>query len=272
MTFHRLKISPHTAAPSKEVISNIKRNMELIPTWLEKCAINSEIAVIASAGPSLEKYMKDFDRYNKAVFCVKHSLKRLVNLGITPDFCVLLDGRDANENSTLGYNRLELIKDAPKETTFLVASMAHPAYAEYLLENGYKVIGWHALVKELQEIPGISYAISGGTCSTVRAIGIAHTMGFRASELYGVDSSFEEGSCPKDRVLEVYVGPEDNKTGPIYTTGELAAQAQDIERLIKDEGTDIRVSVLCDGLVGEVMRHLDNKTHKKFYWEVYDIE
>lgn len=267
MTLKQLKIRPHTAANSDLVISNIKSNMENIPVWLEKCKIHSETAVIASAGPSLERMFKA--KKGETIFCVKHSLKRLLKMGVVPDYCILLDGRDANEDSTLGYNRLNLVTsdkevEVPKSVKFLVASMAHEVYAKHLLSQGYQVFGWHALVKELKEFPNITHAISGGTCSTVRALGIALTMGFRKTRVYGVDSSFE-AKPDDDKYIETFVGQGDDSTGPIYTTPELAAQAQDLENILKSEELDMEVEIFSEGLVGELVKRLPNKTVRPYY-------
>ena len=275
-----------TATNVDQVIAHVKEHLEIIPTWLDKCKIDLSIhAHICSAGPSLEKYVEqvhlkeeaeDFPNKNK-VWAVKHSLRRLVDVGITPDYCVILDGRPVAEKSTHGFNRLDLIKDAPKSTVFFIASMADPAYTHYLLENGYKVIGWHCLTEGLKGFGDkIKYAVSGGTSSTIRSLGIAHTLGFRKATLYGVDSSFPDVLEPHKRphgYIETFIGSktDDSKVGPIATTGELAAQALDIERAIIDEGGDIEFEVKCDGLVGEVVKKRENKTLKKPYKEVLGI-
>lgn len=276
--FKQLRIQPMTATPRDDVIQNIKEHLEIVPKWVSKFAPNNGTAHIVSAGPSMEKYieqnpeLKDENRAlwinrDDKIWCVKHSIQRLVDIGVTPDYCVLLDGRDVEKESTHGVRRMSLIENAPKSTVFFVASMSNPIYTKYLLDKGYEVVGWHALTQEVKEFGNqIKYAISGGTCAAVRSLGIVHTLGFRKSIMYGVDSSLEgKPDVLPDKFMEVYVGNDGNKQGPIYTTGELIAQAQDIERLIQDETTDISVDIKCDGLMDSIFKKVENKTIKVDY-------
>ena len=265
-----LRTKPRTAASSKDVEFNIKSNLEVIPTWLEQCRPHDRRLVVASAGPSLEKY------FNKepgdVVVAVKHALPRLREMGVKPDYCILLDGREADGTSTHGFNRMQLLWEAPSDITFLVASMSHHAYAKYLLENHYNVVGWHALVKEIEkfkEHPTTNLRIPGGTSSALRALGVGYALGFRKAELVGVDSSYEqEPTEKKDTDAEVCIRKGDDDEGSkFFTSMEMAAQAQDIEKIISDDTTDMEVVVKADGMVGAICNRLENKTKRISYDE-----
>ena len=281
----QLKIQPVTATPREEVVQHVAEHLKLIDKWIDKAKIDMRLnAHICSGGPSLEKYISQVEEikeghpdkeFNK-IWCVKHALPRLKAIGITPDYCVILDGRPFNEHSTHGELRSDLIKSASKDTVFFVASMTHPDYTHYLLENGYTVIGWHCLTDGLKDFGNVvKYAVAGGTSSCVRTVGVAHTLGFRRGTIYGADSSLKErmpkGKAPKE-YFEAWVGLDANRVGPIPTTGELAAQSLDIERAIIDEGQDFELDVKCDGLVGEIIKQRVNVTKKRPYQEILGIK
>jgi hypothetical protein len=276
MNFRQLNIKPKTAADSDLVLANITKNMALIENWIPKCAINGDTAVILSAGNSLEKYVETFPRTSQPeekYFTVKHALPRLRALDIIPDYCVLLDGRSSSEESTHGHNRLALLEGTPKSTVFLVASMACPGYTEWLLNEGYTVFGWHALTEEIKRVPTIRSAISGGTSSSMRSLGISWNLGFRKAQIYAVDSSYQEEPAVK-KPTDVQVHIRTNKEDPtdegisFWTSYELCAQAQDFEKLLKDETSDIQVKIYADGMVGAMIERLPNKTIKPYYWDI----
>jgi hypothetical protein len=199
------KVQVVLAVSPEQVDLNIKTNLKQIPNWFGDLFYpNGYEAIIVSAGPSMEKYVEELnlkERMEKpdrtfVVFCVKHALPRLMAMGIEPDFCVILDGRPIDEDSTHGVNRVSLFEKIPDRTVFLIASMSNPGYANYLMTNGARVLGWHTAVdgiKKFQE-QGIirEVVISGGTSSGTRCIGIANAMGIRDMTLVGFDSCIHD--------------------------------------------------------------------------------
>jgi hypothetical protein len=195
------KVNVVLSIKPEQVLANIKENLRQIPNWYgELFYPNGFEAIIVSAGPSMEKYVTELnlkermENPNRAfiVFCVKHALPRLLAMGIEPDFCVILDGRPFNEDSTHGIDRRSLFSKIPEKTMFLVASMTHPGYANYLMTAGARVLGWHTSVSGIEDFQkqGIitEPVITGGTSSGTRCIGIANAMGIREMTLVGFDS------------------------------------------------------------------------------------
>lgn len=195
------KVNVVLAIQPEEVKRNIDENLMNIPNWFgDMFYPNSHEAYIVSAGPSMEKYVKQLNLKERmenpertfVVFCVKHALPRLLDMGIQPDFCVILDGRPIEAESTHGINRKSLFKKIPDKTIFFVASMSNPSYAQHLLTNGARVLGWHTQVTGIKDFQdkGIikEPVISGGTSSGTRAICLATAMGMRSITLVGFDS------------------------------------------------------------------------------------
>ena len=120
--------------------------------------------------------------------------------------------------------------------------MTDPSVVDLLQEKGASIIGWHAFSDAVKGgIEGTgenALMITGGTNAGLRTIGIGHTLGFREFHLYGFDMSLgkeptEEEQKAKDeegkpKYINVSVGEES-----FWTTGELLAGGQDLEKLFK---------------------------------------
>ncbi len=243
-------VHPKDCMPSDDIQNNIKANLPKIDKWINsRCRINDEIIFVVSAGPSLDidRIKEDKEMLEEAnkvvkIVCVKHALPMLMEKGLIPWACTLLDPRPIEGVSTHGIVRSTLFDSINPRTNFLVASMTDPSVVDLLQEKGASIIGWHAFSEAVKGgIEGSgedALMITGGTNAGLRTIGIGHTLGFREFHLYGFDMSLagepseelqkgmdEEG---KPKFLNVSVGDEN-----YWTTGELLAGGQDLEKLFK---------------------------------------
>tara|TARA_R100000988_G_scaffold3165_1_gene2194 strand:+ start:119 stop:592 length:474 start_codon:yes stop_codon:yes gene_type:complete len=120
--------------------------------------------------------------------------------------------------------------------------MTDPSVVDLLQERGAHIVGWHAYSEAVKNgIEGSgkdALMITGGTNAGLRTIGIGHTLGFREFHLYGFDMSLKE---PPPEV-EQQAKDEENRPKFInvsvgdqsyWTTGELLAGGQDLEKLFK---------------------------------------
>ena len=243
-------VHPKDCMPSEDIQNNIKANLPKIDTWIStRCRINNEIIFVVSAGPSLDVNQiktdkEDLEEAGKIVkiVCVKHALPILMENKIVPWACTLLDPRPVEGISTHGVVRSTLFDSLSPRTNFLVASMTDPSVVDILQEKGAKIIGWHAFSEAVKSgIAGTgedALMITGGTNAGLRTIGIGHTLGFREFHLYGFDMSLGEEPDKasqkslddegKPKFINVSVGD-----GSYWTTGELLAGGQDLEKLFK---------------------------------------
>jgi hypothetical protein len=284
--------------PRENLVKNIGTNLAYIPhtEWVDQLYKPDTRLTgwVLSAGPSLRKALEqgtlskrilESDPRN-IIFAVKHALPILKEYNIVPHFCVVLDPRDIKKESTHGVIREELYDAAPEETCFLVASMTSPTVTKYLLDKNQPVVGWHAAVDGLDEYKDVvKVSVDGGTCAAMRCIQLLHTLGFRKVNYVGLDSSLPGGTEPsevdkkkeapeggKPKYQKVYIGSD----GPFWTTGELIAQAQDIERLFR-QGMALDIEVNFFGLdrensmVGALLEAQQNTTKKKHIFEVFDF-
>ena len=282
-------VTPKDSRPADEIFKNIKTNKKLIKdfSWLKHGRINNQTALIVSGGSST-----DFDLLkhkardtNAKIFCVKHSYPKLLEQGINPFICSILDPRPITGRSTHGVIRKDLFKTINKDTIFLIASMTDPSVTKYLMKKGANIKGWSAYSEALRDTSitdklqiakgtGIDEGetlVSGGTCAAMRTISIAHILGFRNFELFGFDCSVPEVTkkMEKELVLDKpkYFKVETNGEF-FWTTGELLAMAQDCEKLFASKDMDIALTIHGKNtLVSECWKD-SHKANEKYYHEL----
>jgi uncharacterized Rossmann fold enzyme len=314
--FLPVKVNVVLSINKEEVRHNISTNLKNIPVWYNRLFYpNGFHAYIISAGPSLEKYVTELNLKERmthpnrgfVVFCVKHALPRLLKMGVEPDFCVILDGRDFDGISTHGEHRKKLFETIPQKTIFLVASMSNPGYATYLMSNGARVMGWHTQVSGLEEFTNEianTIVVNGGTSSGTRAISLAHNFGCRKVTLVGFDSCIhnptEADMLKKDdkgrpkylpvdlpvpakmtmehqkkimELTEMYAKEglvyQNSLAKRFYTTGELLAQAQDFEGVFGNAQLDIEFDVKDDGIANHMFKNMQNRPIRDFSFIEY---
>ena len=286
-------VQPKDCVPKEEILGNINDNVELIKDWdfVQNCDVNNEHIIVASAGPSMdfEELKAVQKKYDAKIVCVKHSYPLLLEAGIQPWACVILDPRPITGTSTHGVVRTELFKEIDPVTKFFIASMTDPSVTKFILDKTKNVYGWHAFSQAVADIVSgkveIDYSlkidkenatfVSGGTCAAMRSIGMMHIFGFRNFHLFGFDCSMESLSDEQkkekldDGVRPKYMPVEINDCN-FWTTGELLAMAQDCEKLFDNPQVEMMVNFYGENtLVSEVYKlsKKSNPTHYTKYIE-----
>lgn len=232
--------------------ANIRANLELMKTWVKSTKPHRRRAVIVSAGPSLElpetiaSIRKEMDE-GAFVFCVKHSHRKLIDAGITPHACVLLDPRPHEGISTHGEPRADLLPAANPRVIYFCASMVDPSTIKRLLDTGGRVIGWHAAVgaDEVSVLPDghKKFLMGGGSSSAGRAMILAwQFLGFTSIGLYAFDSChLDDSKIDKnarhqdgtEKYFLMEVGAGLNKK-QFWTDRDILCQAQDFSRFLNE--------------------------------------
>ena len=242
------------------------------------CIANDESIILVSAGPSvdIDLIKKQIEENPKAkVVCVKHSYPLLLSHGIKPWVCTILDPRPVTGLSTHGIVRTDLFKTVDPSTLFLVAGMTDVSVTKLLIEKHAQIIGWHAyseaVVNGVPDLAKDITWITGGTNAAMRSVSIMHTLGFRDFKLHGFDFSLKEE--PKDpekldeegqkSFLKVNVDKES-----FWTTGELLAGAQDLEKFFDTRPKDITLSLHGEGLGGTLWKTNGSKKLSPNYKDV----
>ena len=277
-----IKVNPQDCMPKEHIKNNIEVNTPKFKRLVnEKGYINDEHVIVASAGPSLEKYIDDIKerqkKYDAKIMCVKHSLPTLLKHNIVPFGCTILDPRSIEGESTHGVVRKTLFENIPKETIMFVASMTDTSVLDYIMTKTENIVGFHAFSQAVAKYEFLAgnFLITGGTCAATRTVGLFHTMGFRNFHLYGFDSSLpgkpedfdtkREDGQPKYMNVGIETGTDNNEK--FWTTGELLALAQDVEQMLDSKILDLNIDVYCDGLVNGVWQDRLKKGYKSRTYE-----
>lgn len=176
-----MNIQTKNCVEHQVIIDHVKANLRIMHHWLPMSKENQEEIVIASAGPSLNAYdlMPYYERGVK-IIAVKHAMQTLLEAGIVPWACVLLDPRE---------HVSEFVEYPHKDVNYFVASMCDPKVAEHLTKHGCNVYGYHASVgaDEQKEIPPGHVMVMGGSATATRGISLMESLGFRTMHLFGYD-------------------------------------------------------------------------------------
>jgi hypothetical protein len=255
-------IKPKDCMPSDYIRNNIKENLGLVNDydWVKKYKPTDDHVAVVSGGTIDFKSLKRIRKKHDAqIWCVKHALPKLLEQGITPDACLVLDPRPIEGISTHGVKRTELFENIPEETTFYIASMTDPSVTRHIMSKTDKIKGFHAFTDGIRDpsvtdkvvidtSTGISNGallISGGTAAATRTIGLLDTLGYHNIHLFGFDCSIvditDEQKEQKDeegrpKYIHVETGGE-----KFYTTGELLALAQDLEKMFEEKALQLNL-------------------------------
>jgi hypothetical protein len=246
-----LVIKTRNCVPDEEILENIKYAVPKMPKWIKEAALHDMPAVFASGGPSLKEHLDDIREWEKKgakVFCVKHAHDLLIENGIIPFGCILLDPRNHVQ---------DFIENPHPEVLYFTATMVHPSTLDRLIEKKANIIGYNAAVGSGEEKVlgsfGKHIMIGGGSTSATRGISIIYALGFRQFHLYGYDSCYYE---PQDTSEKTKLGHQKYYEAEVsgkkfWTDSELMAQAQDFEKLMKED-KDIDIQVYGDGMIPHI--------------------
>ena len=254
-------VKPKDCMPQDHIKENIHVNTPKLKDfeWVKQYRPSNEHALVVSGGKlDFEEIKRVQKETGGKIWCVKHAYPRLLEAGIKPFACVILDPRSIEGESTHGVVRTELFKNIDPSTIFFIASMTDTSVVNYILDKTDNVKGFHAFTDAVRDesikdkividpalpiTPGANL-ITGGTAAATRTIGMLELLGIRNIHMFGFDCSVPEDIVKKEQKDELgnpkylHVEIAGHK---FYTTGELLALAQDLEKMFakKDLGLNI---------------------------------
>lgn len=167
----------------EEVLENVKVNAarDLPHVGLKRICI-------CGGGPSLADHIEEIRRHKASGFAVaamNGSHDFLLKNGIVPDYQFLLDAREIN---------VQFVENSHPDTTYVIASQAHPAAIDELLNKRRKVKLWHVdnyrFVGELlHEMVPKADKYGGANCVGLSCMNVLYTEGFKVWHFYGYDGS-----------------------------------------------------------------------------------
>lgn len=252
----KLHIQTMNCMPDESIKEHVSKNLQLIDKWLPACRDNGEEVVICSAGPSLNTdEILPWYRKGVKIIAVKHAMDSLLQAGIVPWACILLDPR----SHVSGF-----VENPHPGVNYFVASMVDPAVTLKLQNN--RIFGFHAYVGAGEEarVPQGHIFIQGGSATATRGISLLQTLGFGKMHLYGYDCCYykkpdlkeakENGKLKFEEVtLEVKSWGNEIKKRTFWTEGQFLAQVNEFRLLSKDKKYDLET--YGDGIIPWVHKH-----------------
>ncbi len=238
---------------NKIIDRNIRHAMTVYAPWFDfDHSRHDGQACIVGGSPSLATQIEQL-KWRKAqghtIFSMNGSMEYLIDRGITPDYHVMLDAREANA---------EFVRNAPSGIKYLIASQCDKSVFDALV--GRDVTIFHNSTQDAEKILSGEKAkavhlLGGGTTVGMKAMLLAELMGFSAIHLYGMDSCYSDGGHHAyaqgmndgERVVDVLYGNRDFKC-----SGWMASQAQDfLDFCVRSLVT---ITVAGDGLLAHIAR------------------
>lgn len=237
-----IKVKTQNVGTDHEIQENIKFALgQFHPFRLPRCKVHGGKAIMCAGGPSLETHLPEIIRMARAggtIFAVKSAHDRLIERGVTPFACILLDPR--------GHVK-DFVDKPHREVNYIVASMCHPSTFKGLQEKGARVWLYHAAVgageqgvlKDEWRTGGNQMVVGGGCSSATRGIMLAFILGFRQAHLFGYDLCYDG---PGEKRVQVSVRNGRCFTGgDIWTDYEKVAQAHELSNMMQDDTVEIEV-------------------------------
>ena len=250
-----LLIKTKNCVPNEKIQANIHYSSTLNGRWVQKCDLDLDSTVVfVSGGPSVKDSLDLIrelgSRPNHYIVCVKTSHDTLIESGIAPFGCVLLDPRAHVQ---------DFIENPHPAVIYFTASMCHPTTWDRLLQANAKIFGYHAMVGAGEEVvlkqrfPGGAIILGGGCSAAMRGVAVLHALGFRRFEMVGYDASFPEKpdmtiktDKGESKYLEVDVAGR-----KFWTDAEKIAQVQDFQKML-EQNPELKIRVHGDGIVAHL--------------------
>ena len=254
--------------PPEQLFENVKSCVARGLPVVDALPANDVPAVLVGGGYSINGEI-DRIRAMKAmgakVFAFNNTAQFLHKKGITPDYQVMIDSREANVDFV----------DFRWADKALLCSQCHPVVFDKCQEIGYPVEVWHPVIDGIEPYVGKNdpLLIGGGLTVGLSGMCLAYTLGYRQLHLFGYDSCHRDG---KSHAYEQRLNEKDELTsvavdGRVFTCSvAMAAQAfsfQKVAEMLADH--DCLIFTYGDGLIQHIANAMTREV--KPLKAVYDL-
>lgn len=252
----------------RNIQAAIDRGHDILPL----CHPHDGVALIVGGGPSVKKDVEEIRaRKDKGakLFALNGAGLWLQENGIIADALIVLDARPHNARFVIGLDTAVLL---------MLATQCDAAMFEAGREH--QILAWHPSMNGESGVVETrpTVLIGGSTTVGMRALRIAHVLGFREMHLYGYDSSvnvlageshaYSQPENDDDVLREVEVAGD-----MFYAPAWMIRQADDFRliaaAMIENEGTSIHVH--GSGLLPTIAREM-GKIDRPANAACYDLE
>ena len=123
----KLVVKTKNSVPDETIQNHITYAKSYGLEMIQECGIHHNTAVLVSGGPSYKEHLEEIREHQRNgdfIVCVKTSHDTLIEEGIIPWACVLLDPRD---------HVLDFVEKPHHDVTYITATQVHPKTLNRLL-------------------------------------------------------------------------------------------------------------------------------------------
>lgn len=235
---------------------NIRHAISLNTDRLRPVKPHKTPAIIIGGGPSLKNHLDEICQHKiegQVIFATNNSYGYLIKNSIKPDHHVMLDARP------------EMATMVPYLANCYYASQCAPEVFKSAKANGSHVILWHHFAEGIQNIipkgTGHHPMVGMGSSSGLKAIAIAHILGFREFHLYGFDSCYADGDHHAyeqalnngEKILDIVMNGKNYHAAPWMCT-----QIEEFKEIIPHLTKDSIVTAHGEGLLQDICVIISN--------------
>lgn len=281
----RFEVKTKNCVDDKIIQANVINSLNLGFSCIPRMAAHGETAIVFGGGPSIINHIETVRQLSKQpgyrVCCVKTSHDLLIDAGIIPWACLLLDPR---------AHVKDFIENPHPGVTYFASSTCNPTTFDRLMSRGAKVWLYHALVGASEDslvrmhietmfrerkrfvaycqehgIPAPQYPpmefsdqmVAGGTTAGSRGLSVLHMMGFRRFKMIGFDSCYFEPKNLKEKKADGQAKYQHLNVGnkSFYTDAELVAQVQDFQHILNGAMPDCTFEIVGEGMVAQMFKN-----------------
>lgn len=244
-----LKTPVESAAIRAHIESALARGLDEV----EIAAPRDERVTIVANGPSAlaaPPLVAPAGAAAARTLAINNALRLFVERGLAPDYWMASDPQACVA---------DYLRDAPRETVYLVASKCHPAVFDTL--RGRHVVVWHCAEPGTLDLLTGRLVIQSSITVTLCALNLMPVLGYRRIETWGWDGCYlgeRDHAVPQPhrRGRDITVDVDSGQR--FLTTTSWAAEAQEAVRLF--QAVPREVTVHGGGMVGAILRRFGFET------------
>lgn len=241
----RAHIESALARGLPEVEVTAPRDERLLIVANGPSALSAPLDMRCSPAPADAAADSDMPAPRRPTLAINNALRLFTGRGLAPDFWIASDPQACVA---------DYLRDAPRDTTYLVASKCHPAVFDALRDR--KILLWHCTEPGTLDLLVGRLVIQTSITVTLCALNLMPVLGYHRLETWGW-GCYLDG---RDHAVAQAHGADFDITVQLgsdrvfATTKSWAAETQEVVRLLRESPRDVVIQ--GNGMIGAIVREL----------------
>ena len=272
----KLSVKTKNCIAHDKIRANVHYSMTVIPKWLPPMKANDRVAVFCSGGPSLKDHLEEIRgllaKPRHDLICVKHAQDTLIEAGMIPFACILLDPRSHVQ---------DFVENPHPQVKYFTASMCHPTTIDALIDKNAQIWGYHAVVgageidvirERAGKMSAYHFTVEGGCATATRGIALLRYAGYRAFKLFAYDLAYEgkPDTTKKTKMGDSKYYEVELLGKKFWTDAEKVAQSQDFVRIMQiAPEIDLDIEASGPGMIPHIWKVMKDQNARVGFDEIF---